>query len=100
MYLDEKSFTSPPVESKPSRLGFIAWLETQDPGRSYNFYACGGRCLIGQYMASIGIAWDDYAYMDACEAISGQKWDAGIVLFEPWTCGAALSRARRGVVAP
>lgn len=46
-----------PVKIEPSLAHFIAWLETKDPKAKYSFWECEGRCLLGQYMAEIGIPW-------------------------------------------
>ena len=47
---------------------FIAWLETKDPKKKYNFGDCNGRCLIGQYMNDIGIEWNGHPSGEAGRA--------------------------------
>ncbi len=41
---------------------FRAWLKTMPDDREYNFSDCTGNCAMGQYMASIGEAWDIVRY--------------------------------------
>lgn len=82
----------------PSLAGIIAWLETQEPTATYNFHACGGLCLIGQYMTHIGIEWGydgtDSRYLQVCKQITGHEWNAYFAFAKPWTFGAALERAK------
>lgn len=92
-----------------SLKGFIGWLETKDPRAKYEFYECDGRCLLGQYMAAMGIAWtgapehwkhswEGSSYMKAAESIFGPTRQDGpafwVLSKAPHTFGAALKRAR------
>jgi hypothetical protein len=84
---------------KPSLRGLIAWLETKDPDEGYEFFDCEGACLVGQYMASLGVTLTygppKHTYMKACAAIFGGNGnDASVAIEHPRTFGGALRRAR------
>jgi hypothetical protein len=94
-----------PVKEKPSLRGFAAWLGTKDPRGRYDFSNCRGECLIGQYMAFLGIPWGDapksimgggwreVAYTKVAESMFGpRRWHE--VADRPWTYGAALKRVQ------
>lgn len=102
MYLDEKSFTSPPVETKPDIYAlptFIAWAERQPADKEYNYGDCRGACLIGQYMRDHGLEWiskEGGAYTRFLSRAEGgtKVWQGKIAIALPWTMGAAAARAR------
>ena len=76
---------------------FIAWLETKDPNKQYDFMDMSGACLIGQYMAASDIPWDwnsspSNFRKTAIAIFDGKPLD--VVSDVPWTVGAALERAR------
>jgi hypothetical protein len=78
----------------------IAWLETRDPGKTYNFHDCG-RCLIAQWMGD----HDRMGWPPEIMAIYAGR-DPGVIargrgsLFPfDWTFGQALARARAAVAA-
>lgn len=39
---------------EPTLSGFVAWLETQDPQESFDYWTCDGRCAVDLYLATIG----------------------------------------------
>jgi hypothetical protein len=94
-------------KQKPSLTGLIAWLETQNPRGTYDFANCRGECLIGQYMAYLGIpwgaspvsmigpgnAWTKTAYWKVCAAIF-PALNFSALSESPWTYGGALRRMR------
>lgn len=99
MYLDEKSFTSPPVEIKPDIYAlptFIAWAERQPANKEYNYGDCRGACLLGQYMRDHGVGWKNFAYINFLGRAEGgtDVWQGKIAVVMPWTMGAATARAR------
>jgi len=70
LYLDEKNpgpAATPPCpilrgREAPSLRGFVAWLEAQPPGATYNYWNTSGQCCVGQYIAHLGYDWSrDYA---------------------------------------
>ena len=88
-----------------SLKGFIGWLETKDPKARYQFYECEGRCLLGQYMAAMGIPWEgapshasgnwsDSSYAKIGWQIFGRSNNFDVLAERPHTFGAALDRAR------
>ena len=77
----------------PSLDDFIAWLESKDPEARYNFYCMKGECLVGQYMADIGIPWTYRVYSETTAKIY-EGTPGGVASRAPWTFGAALLRAR------
>lgn len=92
-----------PKWNKPSLDSLIAWLETKNPTESYNFQDCNGKCLIGQYMASIGVDWGYYPlgsaspYAQMLEKLSrasGHRFQNAVAWNLPRTFGAALARAK------
>jgi hypothetical protein len=74
----------------------IAWLEQQPETRRYDFGNCRGGCLLGEYMASVGISWSMCAYENLathmCPEAEPGYFPIGSAL--PHTFGAALARAR------
>jgi len=83
---------------------FIAWLEMHDANKQYDFLDCQGECLVGQYMAFIGVPWGETpangagnwagtAYAKVGEQIFGCR-PFDIPADRPHTFGAALARAR------
>jgi hypothetical protein len=74
----------------------IAWLEKQPEAQRYDFTNCRGGCLLGKYMASVGMAWDMDVYEDLahtmCPNAPYGHFPIGSEL--PHTFGAALARAR------
>jgi hypothetical protein len=86
----------------PSLAGLIAWLETKNPNQSYQWADCSGRCLIGQYCASLGISWEEVERSDEGEdsiyfrlAIANDS----LAYTRPHTFGGALKRARAALAA-
>lgn len=99
MYLDEKPFTDPSVETKLDIYAlptFIAWLEKHLREQTYDWKNCKGECLISLYMVDHGIPWnsseDGHSYSKFVCRTEGD-WQI-IASCQPWTFGAALSRAR------
>lgn len=91
----------PKVKADPFTLDdFIAWLEKQPGREKYDFMACNGRCLYGQYATSHGVAWreagtsilDRGPIADFCTFVYDH-----IAGLEPYTFGAALERAREAM---
>ncbi len=90
------------IETKadPFSLGsLIAWLTEQPAQKSYEYFHCGGECLYGQYMRSIGISWEEARYCGAPGRPDIHRGFREMVYFpiahnEPHTFGAALERAR------
>jgi hypothetical protein len=93
-----------------SLRGFIGWLETKDPGDKYDFFECEGRCLLGQYMEAMNIAWTgapDFpngdwgksSYAKTARKIFGEGPDVrfNALANRPHTFGAALKRARKAL---
>jgi len=87
------------IETKIDPLtleSLIAWLEKQPQNMTYNFSNCQGRCLLGRYMASIGMEWSMYHYERLahrfCPHVPHGFFPIGSDL--PHTFGAALERAR------
>ena len=68
-----------------STHSLIAWLETKDPRKHYEFFS--DHCLYGQYLADHGETW-----IAIKECNYNHYWR--IALTEPHTFGAALKRAR------
>jgi hypothetical protein len=103
--IDTQSETAP---DKFSLAALIAWLRTKNPAATY-CYTDNGRCLIGQYLSSIGIRKPRVDPISWSDAVVGTEhplpsdWD-GIACGIDWisgrdrgniehTFGAALSRA-------
>lgn len=103
---------------EPSLPGLIAWLRTMPAGGKYDFCDCHGQCLVGQYMAHLGIPWEyssascDTTYIRTIKSIfdayrtgdcpSHRRWDSPawcVIVTGPWTFGAALVRAEALVAA-
>jgi hypothetical protein len=94
-----------PKWNKPSLAGLIAWLETMPPEGEYDFDACDGTCMLGQYMAHLGVDWHGNGAMPDGRATTpyvGVLWELDptdgdcvqkIAYEEPHTFGAALARA-------
>jgi hypothetical protein len=74
----------------------ITWLETQPPDRAYNFNDRCGDCLIGQYLAGVGIAWSMDTYSSTFLRFFGgdSMGGAHVLIDQPQTTGAALARAK------
>ncbi len=94
-----------PKWAKPSMESFIAWLATKPPRARYDFNNCQGECLLGQYMAAMGIEWgktpDQVSgswagtnYIATGKAIFGRD-GFHILGDKPWTFGSALKRAKQ-----
>ena len=76
---------------------FISWLGTKNPETQYDFMAAGGNCLLGQYMAAKGIAWESGTTpsnfrLTAIAVFKGRPLK--VLSDRPWTFGAALERAK------
>lgn len=93
------------TEIKPGMLtleGVTAWLETKNPQAKYDYNNCTGKCLYGQYMASFGVPWEksggtglncgSVERSDFCDLVYDR-----IASCQPYTFGAALSRARKAL---
>ncbi len=75
---------------------FIVWLENRSPETQYSYANCRGGCLIGQYMAKLGIDWygKGAPYCDFLAKFEAQGIDLqSIAGRAPYTFGAALDRA-------
>jgi len=70
---------------------FIAWLETQDANKFYDFHNCRGQCLVGQYMVHMGLRWFDNIELFCSERMKPFRY---VSMERPFTFGAALKRAR------
>ena len=81
----------------------IAWLETKNPAKTYDFDDLAGGCLYGLYMKYHGIKWADSGgcgmgnsypkvTLERCE-FCNLVYDQ-VARKQPWTFGAALERAR------
>lgn len=88
-----------PQWERNSLLGLIAWLETQEPQRSYRF-TCSGDCLVARYGGAVGIRRDEYS-PELHKIYSGtDPLRIGIGMSgDDQTYGAALERARRALAA-
>jgi len=90
------------VQTKPrvcSLEALVAWLEKMPASRKYNYMDCEGRCLYGQYMASHGIPWKESGASSKEYGTPERDAFCAFVYLhiadcEPWTFGAALTRAR------
>jgi len=95
--------TLAPATPAPFTLeSLIAWLETMPPQESYRFECTDGSCLIGQYSTAHGQG--RLPYYQQTEAFAN-AWGGEpdglrishaerLAVSEPWTFGAALTRAR------
>lgn len=86
---------SKPVTPAPFTLeSLIAWLEMKAPDENYNWDDCHGRCLISQYIYSTG----GNGFTGYTNGVDRFEYNgvtaAKIAMPQPWTFGAALSRAR------
>jgi hypothetical protein len=83
------------TEIKPYTIeSLIAWLETQDPERAYDYWCGDGSCLLDTYVSSITgepSSPDPKTHHGTC---GGQHQYLEIAQSRPWTFGAALDRAR------
>jgi hypothetical protein len=75
-------------ETKPSLLGFIAWLEVQPPDDTYD-YAMPHECALAQYYATLGRVCGFHA-----EEVFTNQFQQMHALARPSTFGAALKRVR------
>lgn len=85
------------TRTEPPLAGLIAWLETKDPNETYEWDDCRGRCLIGQYGASIGLSWKAICLLETGthdETLYKKLTPNCLALTHPHTFGAALERAR------
>ena len=105
MFVETKREGEAPIKQGPSLRGLIAWLETKDPQKEYDYYDCGGACLIGQYVNAIGLRWGVFRNAD----LYGAGWDwwlnnpksaplREISVDYPRTFGGALKRAQERLV--
>lgn len=79
-----------------SLADFISWLGGFPPERRYDFAACKGECLMGQYMAARGIKWGHGDYTPSCRQVLGPfRKEIEVLAADPQTFGAALWRARQ-----
>lgn len=99
MFVDDKRFGETP-QPVLGLADFISWLETRDPNAKYDFGDIKGNCLVGQYLASRGVAWVKGKTMES--EIYQECTGPGacfIAVRTPWTYGAALNRARKVLLA-
>jgi len=75
-----------------SVAGLIAWLAKQPTRREYEYYSCQ-RCLVAEYLKSIGSVNPDAEYIFSEALGAGWPYDK-IAAERPHTFGAALERAR------
>jgi hypothetical protein len=88
MLYDKKWDAKPDLEYQGITLsGFIAWLEQQPADKEYNYFR-SDLCAAAQYLQSQGRRGQD------CIIQLPLNWLNEIVMFKPWTFGAALDRAR------
>lgn len=68
----------------------IAWLETKPPEEAYDYMCTNGSCFYSQYLTAHGVSWKG--------SHEWFQWHTNgrvhIAVCEPWTFGAALTRAR------
>lgn len=102
MYLKDKLPTDQPVKFTADATGLVAWLETQDPAKGYDFKSyCN--CAAGQFLQAVGLdpgnPMNHYIPFRAEVAFLFEAVLPYQNIFEtkPWTMGAALERARRHV---
>lgn len=105
MFLEDKT-VNPGVTYTPFSLeSLIAWLETQDPEKRYDWHQCQGACLLSQYAYAIGEDGSHYnALIPKFKAAMGLSGLDGmyasfpissyIAREAPWSYGAALARAK------
>lgn len=77
------------VKQNENLIGFIAWLEKQNPETVYN-YAFPDRCALAQYLKSQGKPYMLYSN-EADEWVGGND---RILELGPQTFGALLARAK------
>lgn len=75
-----------------TKYDFTSWLETKDPNERYSFSDGCGACLMGQYMAAKGVAWDFGRYTNYVTDILGEH--VSVLSSEPQTMGGALKRVK------
>ena len=102
MYLPDKNLmpTVAPDAPAPFTLeSLIAWLETKDPEIRYD-YEAPDECAICLYLRDVANFKEPRVcpttYRDGARAERNRLppgWNS-IVIYEPWTLGAALTRAR------
>jgi hypothetical protein len=83
------------TETKPTFHGFVAWLGTQPPEKTYN-WGDPCNCAIAQYLATMGRRVSDLGYREYSE-LEGRRSGGelvGVACHAPHTMGAALGRAR------
>lgn len=94
--LYNKNWDAKTVTSDPFTLeSLIAWLEKQPAAVTYNWHDCNGACLIGIYFAVHGHPWDARRYCNFTDF----NTRSDIAGTEPFTFGAALTRARKALAA-
>lgn len=100
--LYDPKWGKPEVKAAPFNFeGLVAWLEKQNPRKTYDYWACNGECLYGQYMASFGISWDESGGKDSDRTPRGtfcSRVYESVAALMPFTFGAALERAREQLV--
>lgn len=75
-----------------NKYDFNAWLETKNPGDGYRFSDGCGECLMGQFMSSIGVAWDFNTYNEYVRDVLDDR--VYVLSQEPQTFGAAKQRLK------
>lgn len=101
--LYDKRWDKARTESDPFNIySLIAWLEKQPEHQAYDYENCDGGCLLGLYMASLGFDWHGKVMGSKMRATFGDRGGQfkqavydHIARVQPWTFGAALSRARK-----
>jgi len=87
-----------PTKANPFTLpSLIAWLEKQPALKTFNFGNCTGECLYGQYMASVGVPWDEARKQKAPRIDRYREFRHAVycAVCIADTFGAALKRARK-----
>lgn len=99
MLYDPKWEKNSETKPHPSLEGLIAWLETKNPSERYDWSNCEGRCLIGQYGASLGLSWREINRAENGDPHTSLYYQLStsnhqLALRGEHTFGGALERAR------
>jgi hypothetical protein len=96
--LNNQNWDKPKTNDIHSLDSLIAWLETKDPQKSYD-YASTHRCMCAQYYKAKGywlvVMWRTMFYHGLFDSTTLPKHFNEIAECTPRTFGAALKRARQ-----
>ena len=81
------------IDTRPSLIGLIAWLENKPPHETYD-YRCAGMCLMAQYLLSCGIKEYSLYSNEVAAFFGADENETNPAVGHPWTYGAALKRCR------